>query len=83
VIGRDIDEACEQQRFAEALAAVRGPRAGGPEPTETAIVTVMRGERAVAAIAEGDVNTRRTMDPERERDLEWPRGPELGPDRLE
>src|SRR5262245_12440996 len=41
MVGGDIDEAREEQRLAEALAAMRGPRAGRTEPAEAPVVAVV------------------------------------------
>src|SRR5205823_6329708 len=82
VIARDVDQTREQERLAQALAAMRGPRAGRAEPAQAAVVAVVRGERAVRTVLQRDVHRRRIA-AERARDLERPRATELARDRVE
>ena len=80
VVLRDIDEARDEQRLAQALATVLGPRARRAEPAEPAVVTVVRGEPAVRTVLLRDVNA---ASRERARQLVRPRAAELRGDRVE
>ena len=77
-----VDQAREEQRLAEAAAAVRRPGAGRAEPAEAAVVAVVRRERAVGAVPAGDVDAGRRV-VQRAGELERPGAAELGRGRAE
>ena len=82
VVRGDIDEAREEQRLAEPVAALLRPRPRRAEPPEATIVAVVSRERAVRAVPQRHVHARGIV-LERARELERPRAAELGRDGVE